>query len=201
MAKEAFVNRETPTLRDLAKPVKFAANACILGLQIGICSACYVFVAEHLQEVAEYIFSLHVSRILSFFILLPFFILLASVRNLALLSWVGLAGNVLLALIIITINVQMMFMTHLPISKLPSFTSVGGATSAAGTLAYAFVGQGVILSIENKMKKPEDMLGPCGVISAVMIMLTILYAATAVLGYVTYGDQLRGSVTLNLSNS
>ncbi|CAJ0607630.1 unnamed protein product [Cylicocyclus nassatus] len=201
MAEEAFASKETKTLRDMAKPIKFVSNACILGLQVGICSAYYVFVAEHLQEGTKYIFSVYVSRNLSFLILLPFFILLTSVRNLTLLSWIGLAGNILLAIAIISIDVKMIFMPHIPLSQLPSFTSIEGATSAAGTLIYALVGHAVVLALENKMRKPKDMLGPCGVISGVVIMLSILYAFTAVLGFITYGDRLRGSITLNLTNS
>ncbi|VDK51329.1 unnamed protein product [Cylicostephanus goldi] len=94
----------------------------------------------------------------------------------------------------------MMFMPHTHVSELPSFTSVEGATSAAGALIFALVGHAVVLALENKMRKPQDMLGPCGVISGVVVMLSILYAVTGFLGYVSYGESLRGSITLNLTN-
>ncbi|KHJ95011.1 hypothetical protein OESDEN_05049 [Oesophagostomum dentatum] len=72
---------------------------------------------------------------------------------------------------------------------------------SAGSIIYAFASQGVILPLENKMKKPKEMFGPCGVITTASIVIFFINTVTGFLGYVTYGQELKGSITLNLTNS
>ncbi|KIH59150.1 transmembrane amino acid transporter protein [Ancylostoma duodenale] len=144
---------------------RFAVNLCIIGLQLGICSAFYIFVVDHVKE-------------------------------------------------------QMLFMEHVPMSYLPAVTSVEGVTLAAGSIIYAYAAQGVVsfpmsrdytcsrkcsiskvLPLENKMRKPQDMLGFFGVISISVAFIFAVYVITGFLGYLTYGEHLKGSITLNLTNS
>lgn len=51
------------------------------------------------------------------------------------------------------------------------------------------------------MRFPQKMLGYFGVISTVMACVCILFLLIGLLGYLTFGDRILGSVTLNLSNS
>ncbi|EYB95759.1 hypothetical protein Y032_0156g3133 [Ancylostoma ceylanicum] len=95
MADEAFVSRETEWLKKLAKPTKFAVNLCIIGLQLGFCSTLYIFVVDHLKEIIDYLFTMDLSRDMLFFAILPFFILISTVRSLVVLSWIGFFGNIL----------------------------------------------------------------------------------------------------------
>ncbi|KHJ95012.1 transmembrane amino acid transporter protein [Oesophagostomum dentatum] len=232
MAEEAFSSMSSEGLKKIGKPAKFAVDACIIGLQVGICSVYYVFVVDHTKEAIDYLFSADFSRDLLFFALLPFFVLIASVRSLTALSLIGLVGNILVTIAIIHVNLvvsgagsasveseakpgqrnpvglpsgqwndKMFAMDHFSVSQLPAFTSFGGTALAAGSIVYAYVAQAMVLALENKMKRPQDMLGFSGVISMAVIFVAILYATTAFLGYITYGEQLKGSVTLNLTNS
>lgn len=52
--------------------------------------------------------------------------------------------------------------------------------------------------MENKLKHPEDMIGPTGVLSTGMGLVSIIYAASGFFGYITYGKKVEGSITLNL---
>ncbi|XP_058834183.1 proton-coupled amino acid transporter-like protein CG1139 [Topomyia yanbarensis] len=74
-------------------------------------------------------------------------------------------------------------------SKLPFFMS---------TVLYAIQGIRYVLPIENNMKHPEHFLGPCGVLSKAIGFLTVLYVVTGFFGYARYGEDTKGSVTLNL---
>ncbi|XP_055527153.1 proton-coupled amino acid transporter-like protein pathetic isoform X2 [Wyeomyia smithii] len=74
-------------------------------------------------------------------------------------------------------------------SKLPFFMS---------TVLYAIQGIRYVLPIENNMKHPEHFLGVCGVLSKAIGFLTILYVVTGFFGYACYGEDTKGSVTLNL---
>ncbi|VDM80393.1 unnamed protein product [Strongylus vulgaris] len=51
------------------------------------------------------------------------------------------------------------------------------------------------------MKHPHEMKGPTGVLSVGISLVTIIYAACGFYGYITYGDNVAASITLNLSNS
>lgn len=59
-------------------------------------------------------------------------------------------------------------------------------------------GIGVVMPVENSMKKPQYFLGCPGVLNTAMITVMVLYAAIGFLGYVRYGDIVAGSITLNL---
>lgn len=48
------------------------------------------------------------------------------------------------------------------------------------------------------MKKPELFRRPLGVLNVGMAVVTILYLLIGTLGYLKYGDDVMGSVTLNL---
>ncbi|XP_055592555.1 proton-coupled amino acid transporter-like protein CG1139 [Uranotaenia lowii] len=78
-------------------------------------------------------------------------------------------------------------------STLPAFSS--GALFAIQGIKY-------ILPVENDMKHPEHMRSPLGVINSAISFLTILYSIMGFVGYAQYGEEVKGSVTLNLpSNS
>jgi len=67
-----------------------------------------------------------------------------------------------------------------------------------GTAIYAFEGIGMILPLENKMKNPQDFGGWRGVLNISMTMVGLLYIAVGFFGYVKYGADAAGSITLNL---
>ena len=73
-----------------------------------------------------------------------------------------------------------------------------GVLTACGTILYCFEGQAMVLPMENKMRRPTEMLGPFGVLSTGMALTSIFDAAVGFLGYAKFGDSIQGSVTLNL---
>jgi proton-coupled amino acid transporter len=59
-------------------------------------------------------------------------------------------------------------------------------------------GIGVVLPVENKMKTPESFGGWCGVINLGMAIAMAFYAAVGFFGYLRFGEEVQGSITLNL---
>ena len=55
-----------------------------------------------------------------------------------------------------------------------------------------------MLPIENKMRDPKAFPGLTGVLNTGMVVVTVLYTAVGFFGYLTFGDESRGSITLNL---
>lgn len=48
------------------------------------------------------------------------------------------------------------------------------------------------------MKKPRKFVRPSGVLNVGMTVVTILYISVGFLGYLKYGDAVKGSITLNI---
>lgn len=59
-------------------------------------------------------------------------------------------------------------------------------------------GIGVVMPVENEMAKPQQFLGCPGVLNIAMTIVISLYGIVGFFGYIKYGDDVRGSVTLNL---
>lgn len=59
-------------------------------------------------------------------------------------------------------------------------------------------GIGVVMPVENDMKKPQHFLGCPGVLNTAMITVIVLYGVIGFFGFLRYGDAIQGSVTMNL---
>ncbi|KAI8422211.1 hypothetical protein MSG28_006110 [Choristoneura fumiferana] len=57
-----------------------------------------------------------------------------------------------------------------------------------------------VLPLENNMKTPEDFGGWNGVLNTGMVIVAALYTAIGFFGYLKYGEDVLGSITLNLPN-
>ena len=56
----------------------------------------------------------------------------------------------------------------------------------------------VVLPIENKMSDPEAMTSTFGIVNIGLTLITIFYFAMAFFGYLQFGQESLGSITLNL---
>jgi solute carrier family 36 (proton-coupled amino acid transporter) len=55
-----------------------------------------------------------------------------------------------------------------------------------------------VMPLENNMKTPQHFIGICGVLNQGMAGVTLIYIFLGFLGYLKYGDDALGSITLNL---
>ena len=68
-----------------------------------------------------------------------------------------------------------------------------------GTAIFVFEGINVVLPVENRLRRPQSMLGWAGVLNTSMVVVVSLYLATAFYGYLKFGSQAAaGAITLNL---
>lgn len=67
-----------------------------------------------------------------------------------------------------------------------------------GTALYAFEGIGLVLPLQNEMKNPKQFKRPLGVLNVGMVFVIILYIVMGFISYLKYGENVLGSVTLNL---
>lgn len=55
-----------------------------------------------------------------------------------------------------------------------------------------------ILPLKNEMRKPSNFNKPLGVLNVGMVIVGSMFVAMGFLSYLKYGDDVDGSVTLNL---
>ena len=55
-----------------------------------------------------------------------------------------------------------------------------------------------ILPLENNMKTPKSFGGKFGVLNFSMLLIIVMYVGMGFLGYMKYGSEALGSITLNL---
>lgn len=59
-------------------------------------------------------------------------------------------------------------------------------------------GIGAVMPVENSMGKPHQFLGFPSVLLIAMVVVIIMYSVLGFLGFARFGDEIRGSITLNL---
>lgn len=66
------------------------------------------------------------------------------------------------------------------------------------TVLFAISAINTVLPVENNMKHPQHFLCPFGVMQSAFGFLTVLYGITGFFGFAQYGENTKGSITLNL---
>ncbi|KHJ93959.1 transmembrane amino acid transporter protein [Oesophagostomum dentatum] len=199
MADESF-RQSFNCLRKRGHIARRFVNLCLSSLVLGICSIYYIFVVDHIREVLNHLLpNLEISKLTCLVVAIAPFILLSYIRSIRLMSFVSLAGNIFMALSIVLIFSQLLPAPHLS-AELPWSTDFHGIILATGAVMYSFEGHPLILPLENKMKHPSEMRGWTGVLSTGISLVTIIYAACGFFGYVTYGKDVKESITLNMDD-
>ncbi|WKY08597.1 hypothetical protein Q1695_007826 [Nippostrongylus brasiliensis] len=200
MADESF-KQSFQCLRSHGHIARRFVNLCLSSLVLGICSIFYIFVVDHTREVISYLWpQVQLSKLSYLFIAILPFLLLSYVRSIRLMSYVSMAGNVFMLLSCVIIFSDLLPAEHV-IDQLPWYTDLQGLIMASGAVIYSFEGQALVLPLENRMEYPIEMLGWTGVLSTGMSLVTIVYAACGFFGYITYGNDVKGSITLNMDDS
>uniref|UniRef100_A0A914RA42 Amino acid transporter transmembrane domain-containing protein n=1 Tax=Panagrolaimus davidi TaxID=227884 RepID=A0A914RA42_9BILA len=187
-------------LRPYKHIVRIIVNTTIIALQVGICSVFYVFVGVHTRELMEYYTSFQASTTIYFIIVAIPMILINFIRTLKGIGYCSAVGNVLMIISLGFIFQYLIRAEHV-MSELPWISDFNGILTACGSILYSFEGQAMVLPMENKLKNPKNMIGPFGVLSTGMSLVSVVYAACGFFGYITYGNSVEGSITLNLPNS
>jgi len=156
-----------------------------------------VFIATSLHDVVNYDTGLKWDvRIYIVFTLIPL-LFLGQIRNLKWLVPFSAMANIFI-IVTFAITLYYMFNGDLHFADKPLFAPVHTLPLFFATVIFAMEGIGVVMPVENSMKKPQHFLGCPGVLNTAMITVVTLYAVIGFFGYVKYGDKILGSITLNL---
>lgn len=185
-------------IRPYASWAKGIVNVTILFLQFGFCSTYYLFLAVSFKEIAEELTPIRASLLQWLMAIYVPMVLLNFVRTLRLLSFLSAIGNVFMVACMVFIIQFVIRNPRHTIADLPWYNSFDGLLTAAGTIIYSFEAQTLVLPMENKLKRPGQMVGPFGVLSVGILLASLIYSSVGFFGYVAYGAEVEASITLNL---
>lgn len=200
-------------------------NVFLVITQLGFCCVYFLFVATNLQETIPLYRETHIGVYSYLALLFPAMFALAMLKNLKYLTPVSLVASVMTAWgLVVTFYY---ILQDLPrTDSVKAFASWQQLPLYFGTAIYAFEGIGVVsliisvleidlytcsyfpyvyfhfqvLPLENNMKTPDDFGGWTGVLNTGMVIVASLYTAIGFFGYLKYGENVHGSITLNLPN-
>lgn len=102
--------------------------------------------------------------------------------------------------IVVTFAITLYFLFEGPLkfSDRPLYVSIDKLPIFLSTVIFSMEGIGVVMPVENSMKKPHHFLGCPGVLNTAMSVIVSLYAIIGFFGYVKYGETVHASITMDL---
>lgn len=156
-----------------------------------------VFIATSFHDVIEYDTGIKWDvRVYIAIVVLPC-LLIGQIRNLKWLVPFSAMANIFIV-VTFAIVLYYLFSGEMVFSDKPLIAKATQLPLYFATVIFAMEGIGVVMPVENTMKKPQQFLGCPGVLNSAMIIVVSLYAVIGFLGYVRYGSDVLGSITLNL---
>ncbi|XP_049827483.1 proton-coupled amino acid transporter-like protein CG1139 isoform X4 [Schistocerca gregaria] len=183
-------------VRVVDHPITHIVNIFQVILQIGSCCVYVVFVSSHIKAVVDqysYVLDL---RIYMLILLVPL-IIINMVLNLKLLAPFTTLANIL-TLIGFCITFYYLLNSSPSLLDRQPFGPLKDLPLLFGTVLFSLEAIGVLLPLENSMISPGSFVGPLGVLNRAMVIIIFLFIVIGLFGYMKYGNEAQGSITLNL---
>ncbi|XP_037938074.1 proton-coupled amino acid transporter-like protein pathetic isoform X3 [Teleopsis dalmanni] len=195
VAEQAFLG--SPGLIRWSGFMRFVVNALLLMNLLGTCCIYMIFVGTQIKQIVDYYDGYDLSLRLWILLFTVPLIFMNLVRNLKFLTPFSFIANALMFVgIVITFTY---ILKDIPRStELTKVASVLEWPLFFGTVIFALEGIAVIMSLENEMKQPKHFIGCPSVLNIGMGLVIVLYIVLGFFGYLKYGSNTEGSITLNL---
>uniref|UniRef100_A0A1B0DHF4 Amino acid transporter transmembrane domain-containing protein n=1 Tax=Phlebotomus papatasi TaxID=29031 RepID=A0A1B0DHF4_PHLPP len=185
-----------PWLRPYANCFHHLVNIFLIFAQIGICCIYVAFTAENLRKIIMSELDFHMDLRLYMLALLVPFILLCFIRNLKYLAPISMVANVL-TIVGLSIVLYYIYRDGLSFEDRRAFSPISQWPLFVGTVFFTLGSIGVVVSVEYDMETPQDFGGLFGIMNIAMSIVSLLGIFIGVSGYLKYGEDIKGSVTLN----
>ncbi|CAD7081916.1 unnamed protein product [Hermetia illucens] len=196
VAETAFLDGPE-ALHKYSRMIRFIINTFLVVDLIGCCCVYIVFVGTNLKQVVDFYLEIDMDvRLYMASLLLPL-IIINLIRNLKFLTPFSMIANILIAASLV-ITLYYILMDLPAVSERPAIASITQMPMFFGTVIFALEGIGVVMSLENNMKHPTHFIGCPGVLNFGMTVVIALYTSVGFLGYLKFGEDTKGSITLNL---
>ncbi|KAG7209493.1 hypothetical protein KM043_015578 [Ampulex compressa] len=193
---EAALNEGPVCLRRLAKPSVHVINVFLLIYQLGSCCVYVVFIATNIRAALSTVVQPIDVQLYMVAILLPL-IFVNCIRNLKYLAPCSTVANGI-TFVSFGIILYYIFREPLTLEDREPIGDVANFPLYFGTVLFALEAIGVIMPLENEMKKPKHFIKPFGVLNIGMATIVVLYTGMGLFGYLRYGKAIEGSITFNL---
>lgn len=197
VAEQAFLDGPLK-LQQYSRFIRFMVNCFLVIDLVGCCCIYLIFVATNVKQVADfYISDMNWDvRIWVAIVTIPL-IFMCLVRNLKYLTPFSVIANLLMGIGIIITFVYIFTDEPVPGNR-PNIVEAVHWPLFFGTVIFALEGIGVVMSLENDMKNPTHFIGCPSVLNLGMGVVVSLYTLVGYFGFLTYGSETKGSITLNL---
>ncbi|XP_049810735.1 proton-coupled amino acid transporter-like protein CG1139 isoform X1 [Schistocerca nitens] len=191
-----------PALRRYSRAAHNAVDVLLLATYYSMVCVYIVFIATSLRQVLVFYFPEDANFDVRLYIVAtaPLLLPLCMIRQLKFLAPFSAVANLLIC-VSFAITLYYIFTDLPPLSSRDSFSSIGQLPLFFSTVIFAVEGIGVVLPVENSMRNPTHFLGCPGVLNIAMGIVIGLYAVIGFFGYLKYGDETEGSITLNLPSA
>ncbi|KAJ0184123.1 hypothetical protein K1T71_000546 [Dendrolimus kikuchii] len=183
-------------LRPFATFMKTLVNVFLCVTQLGFCCVYIVFIANNVKLICDQ-YNFHLDLSVHMVLVVVPVLLSCMVRNLKFLTPLSTAANLMMALGVGAVLYEAA-QDLPPVSSRTYLASWQQLPLYFGTAVYAFEGIGLVLPLKNEMERPELFQRPLGVLNVGMFFVGGIFIVVGFLGYLQWGDDVRGSVTLNL---
>ncbi|XP_059615569.1 proton-coupled amino acid transporter 1 [Phlebotomus argentipes] len=185
-----------PRLRQWSKTMRIIVNVFLCVTQLGFCCVYFVFVSTNLQQIWNQ-YGIVINDYLNLLLICAPILLTSLITNLKFLAPCSVLAS---AFMLIGTGITLYF----SVDSLPSPSERNYVSSLEtmplffGTTLFAFEGISLVLPLQNAMKVPRNFHRRAGVLNVGMVFVTFLFTGLGFLGYLKYGEDVEGSLTLNL---
>ncbi|CAH1990064.1 unnamed protein product [Acanthoscelides obtectus] len=196
VAEEACL-RGPKWARGFAGPIRQLVLVGLFVTYFMTCSCYAVIIARNFNYVIDYYVGYTTEIRVTIAALLVPIILLVYVPNLKYLAPVSMIANVFMG-IGLGITFYYLVTDVPPVSERNLVADISTYPVFFSITIFAIEAIGVVMPLENHMATPQHFVGLCGVLNQGMSGVTLVYMVIGFFGYLKYGDQVEGSITLNL---
>ncbi|XP_052855796.1 proton-coupled amino acid transporter 1-like isoform X3 [Drosophila gunungcola] len=189
-----------PKLRGWSRTMGRLVDIFICVTQLGFCCIYFVFISTNLKQILQAYdidMNVHLVMLLAF---VP--VLLSSlITNLKWLTPVSMFANVCMILGL-AITLYYALKDGLPgVEERALWTNGSQLALFFGTAIFAFEGIALVMPLKNAMRKPHQFERPLGVLNVGMFLVSVMFMFAGSVGYMKWGEQVGGSLTLNLGDT
>ncbi|KAH8344781.1 hypothetical protein KR067_007382, partial [Drosophila pandora] len=185
-------------LRRMSRFMKLVVEMFLCVTQFGFCAIYFVFITENLYQVFQQN-GIDISMSMVMLITLLPAMIPSLMTNLKYISPVSLFANVALLFgLIATLTIAFSDGPMPSLGERHLFTGGSQLALFFGTALFSYEGIALILPLRNSMRKPENFSTRFGVLNSTMFLTTALFIFTGFVSYVRWGEDVAGSITLNL---
>ncbi|XP_008216697.1 proton-coupled amino acid transporter-like protein pathetic [Nasonia vitripennis] len=184
-------------VRKYAAFAKNLVNWALCATYVGGACVYIVFIADAIKVLGDEYSGIDIPKRTYMLCLIPAVVLLGQIRHLKILVPFSVIANMSLT-IGFSITLYYIFSDLKPLSEIHYVSTWAQMPKFFATVIFAIEGIGTVMPIENSMANPNHFIGCPGVLNISMTVVISLYTMMGVFGYLSFGDDAKGSITLNL---